>query len=100
MNDAYYEKPCTPCADEGLNAEGQFYCKRCNKDFCVMCKQYHKRFFKTHSVAENKPKALKGGYEETYVLMEGSEEMDNEDEVEQTSDSCPRERCVDGLTLV
>lgn len=49
-HDAVYDYTCTPCENDGLNAEALFYCKDYSKLLCKQCEKNHNRFFMGHNV--------------------------------------------------
>lgn len=85
-SDAYYEFTCTPCAGEGLNAEGKSYCGICNKDFCDVCIQYHKRFFDKHTVVESTQKDCRICDEETASYSVDNEIIEKVNDEEELTD--------------
>ncbi|WAR26782.1 TRI33-like protein [Mya arenaria] len=49
-SDSIHDFACTPCKDDGLNNEAQFFCDECKNYYCNNCEQLHNKLFRTHSV--------------------------------------------------
>ncbi|XP_052780120.1 uncharacterized protein LOC128217194 [Mya arenaria] len=41
---------CSPCEEDGLNSEVQYFCIDCSKYYCSMCESKHGGLFKRHKV--------------------------------------------------
>ncbi|XP_052780641.1 uncharacterized protein LOC128217513 [Mya arenaria] len=49
-SDLIHDFTCSPCKDDGLNNEAQFFCDECKKYYCNNCEQLHKKLHRTHSM--------------------------------------------------
>ncbi|WAR25644.1 hypothetical protein MAR_011348 [Mya arenaria] len=49
-SDSEYDYTCSPCNDEGLNKEAQYFCGECAQFYCNECEQWHKKIRKRHVV--------------------------------------------------
>ncbi|WAR25650.1 hypothetical protein MAR_011354 [Mya arenaria] len=49
-SDSEYDYICSPCNDEGLNKEAQYFCGECAQFYCNECEQLHKKIRKRHAV--------------------------------------------------
>ncbi|WAR09847.1 TRI33-like protein, partial [Mya arenaria] len=49
-SDLIHDFACSPCKDDGLNNEAQFFCDQCRKYYCNNCVAHHNKLFRTHSV--------------------------------------------------
>ncbi|WAQ95598.1 hypothetical protein MAR_028288, partial [Mya arenaria] len=49
-SDLIYDFVCSPCKDDGLNNEAQFFCDECKKYYGNTCVRLHNKLFRTHSV--------------------------------------------------
>ncbi|WAR25649.1 hypothetical protein MAR_011353 [Mya arenaria] len=49
-SDSEYDYTCSPCNDEELNKEAQYFCGECAQFYCNECEQWHKKIRKRHVV--------------------------------------------------
>ncbi|XP_052782162.1 uncharacterized protein LOC128218522 [Mya arenaria] len=49
-SDLIHDFACSPCKDDGLNNEAQFFCDECKKYYCNNCVLLHNKLFRTHTV--------------------------------------------------
>ncbi|WAR26708.1 TRI33-like protein, partial [Mya arenaria] len=49
-SDLIHDFACSPCKDDGLNNEAQFFCDECKKYYCNNCVNLHNKLFRTHLV--------------------------------------------------
>ncbi|WAR26709.1 TRI33-like protein, partial [Mya arenaria] len=49
-SDLIHDFACSPCKDDGLNNEAQFFCDECKKYYCNNCVNLHNKLFRTHTV--------------------------------------------------
>ncbi|XP_052781936.1 uncharacterized protein LOC128218324 [Mya arenaria] len=50
--DFIHDFVCSPCEEDGLNTEAQYFCNQCTKYYCVNCVPVHNKLFKRHSVLD------------------------------------------------
>ncbi|WAR26512.1 TRI33-like protein [Mya arenaria] len=49
-SDLIHDFACSPCKDDGLNNEAEFFCDECKKYYCNNCVNLHNKLFRTHTV--------------------------------------------------
>ncbi|WAR26510.1 TRI33-like protein, partial [Mya arenaria] len=49
-SDLIHDFACSPCKDDGLNNEAQFFCDECKKNYCQNCVLLHNKLFRAHLV--------------------------------------------------
>ncbi|XP_052781938.1 uncharacterized protein LOC128218326 [Mya arenaria] len=54
--DFIHDFVCSPCEEDGLNTEAQYFCNQCTKYYCVNCVPVHNKLFKRHSVLDRTDK--------------------------------------------
>ncbi|XP_052781494.1 uncharacterized protein LOC128218025 [Mya arenaria] len=52
--DFIHDFVCSPCEEDRLNTEAQYFCNQCTKYYCVNCVPVHNKLFKRHSVLDRK----------------------------------------------
>ncbi|XP_052781841.1 uncharacterized protein LOC128218265 isoform X2 [Mya arenaria] len=50
--DFIHDFVCSPCEEDDLNTEAQYFCNQCTKYYCVNCVLVHNKLFKRHSVLD------------------------------------------------
>ncbi|XP_052779670.1 uncharacterized protein LOC128216953 [Mya arenaria] len=53
-SDLIHDFTCSPCEEDGLNSEAQYFCVDCSRYYCSRCESKHGGLFKRHKVLDRK----------------------------------------------
>ncbi|WAR26026.1 TRI33-like protein [Mya arenaria] len=54
VSDLIHDFSCSPCEENGLNSEANYFCVDCSKYYCSRCESKHGGLFKRHRILDRK----------------------------------------------